>query len=123
MPAFGYLSDLGECLGDHAVTEFRRFQMAEKPPSTHNSTPFTKLESSEARNSATVAISSGRPIFPRGIRDSNICFASSVRTWSCIAVAIGPGLSTFTRIFLPLSSLSQVRANERNAALLAEYTP
>src|SRR5579863_3628848 len=35
------------------------FQMAEKPPSTFNSTPFTKLESSEARNSATVAISSG----------------------------------------------------------------
>jgi hypothetical protein len=38
-------------------------------------------------------------------------------------LAIGPGLSTFTRIFLPFSSLSQVRANERNAALLAEYTP
>src|SRR5207245_7174374 len=98
-------------------------QMAEKPPPTDNSTPFTKLDPSEARNSATAAISSGRPIFPRGIRDSNIRFASSVRTWSCIGVAIGPGLSTFTRIFLPFSSLSQVRANERNAALLAEYTP
>ncbi len=43
--------------------------MAEKPPSTNNSTPFTKLESSEARNSATVAICSERPIFPRGIAD------------------------------------------------------
>jgi len=30
-------------------------QIAEKPPSTDNSTPFTKLASSEARNSATVA--------------------------------------------------------------------
>ena len=58
-PTFGYLSDLGECVGDHALTEIRRFQMADKPPSTDNSTPFTKLESSEARNSATVAISSG----------------------------------------------------------------
>src|SRR5207253_3681087 len=58
-PTFGYLSDLGECLGDHALTEIRRFQMAHKPPSTDNSTPFTKLESSEARNSATVAISPG----------------------------------------------------------------
>src|SRR5882757_8254399 len=86
MPTFGYLSDLGECLGDHALTEIRRSQMADKPPSTDNSTPFTKLESSEARNSATVAISSGRPIFPRGIRDSNIRFPSSVRTWSCIGV-------------------------------------
>jgi hypothetical protein len=33
-----------------------------------------------------------------------------------------PGLSRFSRIFLPFSSLSHVRANERNAALLAEYT-
>src|SRR3984957_15058820 len=101
----------------------RRLQMAEKPPSTFNSTPFTKLESSEARKSATVAISSGWPIFPRGIRDSNISFASLVRTCSCIGVAIGPGPSTFTRIFLPFSSLSHVRAKERNAALLAAYTP
>jgi hypothetical protein len=54
---------------------------------------------------------------------TNIRFASSVRTWSCIGAAIGPGLSTFTRIFLPFSSLSHVRANERNAALLAAYTP
>ena len=58
-PTFGYLWDLGERLGDHALTEIRRFQMADKPPSTANSTPFTKLESSEARNSAAVAISSG----------------------------------------------------------------
>src|SRR5438477_875702 len=94
-------------------------QIAEKPPSTDNSSPFTKLESSEARNNATAAISSGRPIFPRGIRDSNICFASGVRTWSCIGVAIGPGCSTFTRIFLALSSLSQPRANACSVALLA----
>jgi len=50
---------MGECLGDHTLTGSRRFQMAEKPPSTFNSTPFTKLESSEARNNATDAISSG----------------------------------------------------------------
>src|SRR5438270_11591374 len=97
-------------------------QMAEKPPSTDNSSPFTKLESSEARNSAAVAISSGRPIFPRGIRDSNIRFPSSSRTCSCIGVAIGPGCSTFTRIFLHFSSLSHARANACNAALLAAYT-
>jgi hypothetical protein len=40
--------------------------MAEKPPSTNNSTPFTKLESSEARNSATVAILVG----PKSLYDS-----------------------------------------------------
>src|SRR3984893_11168597 len=116
----GVISGFPEC---QAPTRFSaRFQMAERPPSTDNSTPFTKLESSEARNSATVAISSGRPIFPRGIRDSNSC-SVSLSICSCIGVAIGPGLSTFTRIFLPFSSFSQVRANERNAALLAEYTP
>jgi hypothetical protein len=38
-------------------------------------------------------------------------------------VAIRPGPSTFTRIFLPFSSFSHVRAKERNAALLAAYTP
>src|SRR5205823_13845259 len=124
-----YLAESDNCIAHNVspihvdIDPNRRLQIAEKPPSTGNSTPFTKLESSEARNSATAAISSARPIFPRGIRDSNIRFASSVRTWSCIGVAIGPGLSTFTRIFLPFSSLSQVRANERNAALLAEYTP
>jgi hypothetical protein len=37
-PTFGYLSDLDECPGDHVLTEIRRFQMAEKPPSTDNST-------------------------------------------------------------------------------------
>src|SRR6202021_2280830 len=117
------LHKLDMLFGAHRISPFSvANQMAEKPPSTDNSTPFTKLESSEARNSAAAAISSGRPIFPRGIRDSNICFASSVRTWSCIGVAIGPGCSTFTRIFLPLSSLSHPRANACGAALLAAYT-
>src|SRR5262249_61452022 len=72
---------LDERIGDYALTEIRRFQMAEKPPSTDKSTPFTKLESSEARNSAAVAISSGRPIFPRAIRDSNICLVSLSIRW------------------------------------------
>ena len=33
--------DLGECIIDHALTKIRTYQMAEKPPSTANSTPFT----------------------------------------------------------------------------------
>ena len=39
----------------------------------------TKLESLEARNRATVAISSGRPISPRGIWDLKNSLASSPR--------------------------------------------
>src|ERR687891_1904774 len=90
--------------GTLTATLFRPpIQMAEKPPSTDNSTPFTKLESSEARNTAAAAISSGRPIFPRGIRDSNIRFASGVRTWSCIGVAVGPRRPPLTPVFLPFS--------------------
>jgi hypothetical protein len=57
-PTFGYLSDLGECLGDHALTV---------------------------------------SLLSRWESDVSVC----------------PGLSTFTRIFLPFSSLSHVRANER----------
>ena len=57
-PTFGYLSDLGECRGDHA---------------------------------RTVSLSS---------------------RWES-GVSTCPGLSTVTRIFLPFSSLSHVRANER----------
>jgi pimeloyl-ACP methyl ester carboxylesterase len=44
--------------GDYALTLISLFQMAVVPPSTNNSTPFKKLESPEARNSATVATSS-----------------------------------------------------------------
>src|ERR1700722_5484085 len=36
-------------------TDSPAFQMVEVPPSTNNSPPFTKLESSEARNSATAS--------------------------------------------------------------------
>ena len=35
--------------------------------------PVTKLESSDARNSAALAISSGFPMRPIGIVDSNPC--------------------------------------------------
>ena len=45
-----------------------------------------------------------------------------VRTASCIVVAIAPGNSKFTRIFLFFSSFGQVRAKERTANLLAAYT-
>jgi hypothetical protein len=52
------------------------------------------------------------PSSPRGIRDSNISLVSLSIRWES-GVSICPGLSTFTRIFLPFGSLSHVRANER----------
>jgi hypothetical protein len=47
-----------------------RRQICATPPSTNSSMPVTKLESLEARKSAAVAISSGRPIVPRGMSDT-----------------------------------------------------
>jgi hypothetical protein len=42
----------------------------------------------------------------------------SLETWQEIRTE-----EMFTRIFLPVSSFSHVRAKERNAALLAAYAP
>ncbi len=42
-------------------------QTCAAPPSTNNSMPVTKLESSEARNTATLAISSALPMRPIGM--------------------------------------------------------
>ena len=88
-------------------------QIAEKPPSTDKSTPFTKLASSEARNSATVAnFLRTTHLSPRdqGFRTSP---SSPCRVAGNPVCRPAPGLSTFTRIFLPFSSSSHVRANER----------
>src|SRR5205814_5052076 len=63
----------------------------------------------------------GRPISPRGIEALKPSFASCP-SGSSAGVSIGPGLITLTRMFRSLRSTSQVRAKERTAALLAEYT-
>ena len=85
--------------------------------------PVYVTGSSEARNSATVAISSrATHLSPRdqgfehllGFLGENF---SPESVWPP-----APRHLPFTRIFLPFSSLSHVRANERNAALLAAYT-
>ena len=51
-------------------------QIWETPPLTNSSIPVTKLESLDARNRAAVAISSGRPIVPRGIKATKASTAS-----------------------------------------------
>jgi hypothetical protein len=51
-------------------------QICALPPSTKSSMPVTKLESSEARNSAALAISSGSPIRPIGTVDAILAIAS-----------------------------------------------
>src|SRR6202035_5610402 len=62
----------------------RRFQIAVMPPSTGRSTPAMKLASSETRNKAVDAISSGRPSRPNGTAAANCA-----RAWSAPSL-VGP---------------------------------
>ncbi|MNT74316.1 hypothetical protein D3C72_2131270 [compost metagenome] len=83
-----------------------------------------KLLSSDARNSAAFANSSGRPRRPSGISPAS-CFsnapncASPMPILPMIGVSTGPGLRQLTRMLRPLSSAAQLRAKERTAALVA----
>src|SRR6202453_582182 len=93
-------------------------QICALPPSTYSSIPVTKLESSEARNNATLATSSGSPMRPIGMVDTMRAITSAdCRPTS--GVLIGPGLITFERIRRSFRSVVQVRTKERIAALLA----
>src|ERR1700693_4972311 len=73
------------------------------PPSTNSSIPVTKLESSDARNNAALAISSGCPMRPIGTVDTIQAIASAGCRATC-GVSTGPGLRTFERIRRSLSS-------------------
>src|SRR5258708_2103531 len=55
--------------------------------------PVTKLESSEARNKAALAISSASPMRPIGMVDKSLAMASA-GCWPIAGVSVGPGLRT-----------------------------
>src|ERR1700752_994736 len=102
----------------------RQSQIAVMPPSTGRSTPAMKLASSDARNKAVDAISSGRPSPPNGTAAANWARAWSAPSlvgacWSKIGVSIGPGLIALTRMRRSFNSAVQVRTKERTAALVA----
>src|ERR1700734_610626 len=67
------------------------------PPSTKSSTPVMKLESSDARNNAAFATSSGSPRRPIGMVEA-IRPSTSADCRFNSGVLIGPGLTTFERI-------------------------
>src|SRR6185437_1159681 len=92
------------------------------PPSTTNSMPAMKLLSADARNSAALATSSGRPIRPTGITSARCCRKSAARSPANLAkpwVSVGPGLSALTLMPRSFNSTVRVRASDRTAALLA----
>ncbi len=81
----------------HAALAAPIDQICALPPSTNSSIPVTKLESSDARNNATFATSSGSPIRPIGMVDTIRAITSG--GWRLTnGVLIGPGLTTLERI-------------------------
>lgn len=86
------------------------------------SVPVMKLAASEARNKTVFAISSGSPSLCRAVAPAKNSFASDGTAFSKPGVKIGPGLTMFTRIFLPANSLAAIWAILFNAPLVAEYT-
>src|SRR2546426_11550211 len=108
--------------GDRRLNGNHGSQIAVMPPSTGRSTPAMKLASSDARNKAVDAISSGRPSRPNGTAAANWARAWSAPSlvgacWSKIGVSIGPGLIALTRMRRSFNSAVQVRTKERTAAL------
>src|SRR6201981_1093759 len=59
---------------------------------------------------------------PSGTDATIAVFSSSVMKWDRPGVSVYPGLNTLTRMWRPLRSTIQVRANERTAAFDALYT-
>jgi hypothetical protein len=92
VPGLFALCDVRDSNPEPADSDARlRYQICALPPSTNSSMPVTKLESSEARNSAALATSSGSPMRPIGMVDAIF----SMVPCDCAAVsgvAIGPGL-------------------------------
>src|SRR5215470_1735366 len=105
------------------------------PPSTGSATPVTNDASSERRNSAAFAISSGRPVRPSGtepwarLRTSSSGSMPAVDFWSgratktrSIGVSMGPGHTAFTRIFSGARRSDRLLTKPTTPNLHIEYT-
>src|SRR6266567_2453682 len=98
--------------------------MAVTPPSIRKSAPTTYAESSDARYTASFAISNGSAIRLLGllVRRTPLTASpcSSPGKRPNIAVSVGPGLRVFTRIPRSTSSALRIRARCTTAALQVE---
>src|SRR5690606_7355284 len=94
------------------------------PPETEICSPVIQAASSEARNTATFAISSGCPLRPSGVLATNmVSYSLPVVTPALRApsVSVAPGKIELIRIFFPPTSLDKEIVTASNAALVAEY--
>src|SRR3984893_15408787 len=99
-------------------------EMAVTPPSIRKSVPTTYAESSDARYTASFAISNGSAIRLLGllVRRTSLTASpcSSPGTRPNIAVSVGPGHRVFTRIPRPKIPALGIRARRATAALQVE---
>jgi hypothetical protein len=77
-------------------------------------------ESSEARKTKLVAISSGSPARPSGVSEPKVATSSAGNVEGMSGVQIGPGATAFTRIFLSISACESERVKATIAPLVAE---
>src|SRR6266403_463279 len=98
--------------------------MAVTPPSIRKSAPTTYAESSDARYTASFAISNGSAIRLLGLLVRRMFLTASACSSPGkrpnIAVSVGPGLRLFTRIPRSNSSALRIRARWLTAALQVE---
>jgi hypothetical protein len=86
-----------------------------------------QLLSSQARNNAADASSSGPPKRPRGNQLSELLLCDShlllcLELPSTSSVSVARGLRVLTRMGRSFSSTARERANDCNAALISPYT-
>ena len=94
------------------------------PPASTNVCPVTQPASSEAKNTAAVAMSCGCAIRPSGVVAS-VCLRKSLSakpTECSPSVSTIPGLIEFTRIFFGPSSPASETEIASTAAFVALYT-
>ena len=100
------------------------------PPSTNMCTPVTKADSSEAKNSTALAVSSGTPALPIGWESGALWAMLSLISrarpsgmcWSGVKmlVRIRPGQMAFTRMPSRPSSAADSRDRWITAAFITE---
>ena len=108
--------------GQRAVRARRRRGPGQrKPPATVIRSPVTHRAASDARNTATWAMSSGCPMRPSGV-PAIICFSKSlpITPAACVpSVSTPPGAIALTRILRPANSIAWLRVIWSSAPLVA----
>ena len=92
-----------------------------KPPSTIISAPVMKDDSSDAKNSAALAMSRGWPMRPSGMPVLNSTLSSGVRYGACSGVSTIPGWMMLERIWSLANWMASDLLSEMRAPFAAVY--